>query len=120
MPRLVSSFLLFASMMAMSVGAWPASVFAADEAVGILESFDADYIGEWRIDGKTYVVEEDADVPIAGPSPPLGADPPVTGQLVRVKYDLREGIRYVTQIQLLGIGPESVQDGPSSQPSAWA
>ncbi len=112
MPRLVSSFLLFASMMAMSVGAWPASVFAVDEAVGVLESFDANYIGEWRIDGRTFVVEEGADIPVAGPSPPLGADPPVTGQLVRVKYDVREGIRYVTQIQLLGIGPESVQDGP--------
>lgn len=112
MPRLVSSFLLFASMMAMSVGAWPANVFAGDEAVGVLESFAASYIGEWRIDGKTFVVEEGADIPVAGPSPPLGADPPVNGQLVRVKYDVREGVRYVTQIQLLGIGPESVQDGP--------
>ena len=112
MPHLASSLLLSTLMVVVSIGVWPERAFAADETVGVLESFDANYIGEWRIDGKTYVVEEGANIPVAGPSPPLGAEPPVTGQLVRVNYDVREGIRYVTQIQLLGIGPESVQDGP--------
>ena len=112
MPHLASSLLLSTLMVVVSIGVWPERAFAADETVGVLESFDANYIGEWRIDGKTYVVEEGANIPVAGPSPPLGAEPPVTGQLVRVKYEVREGVRYVTQIQLLGIGPESVQDGP--------
>lgn len=86
---------------------------AADkEVVGVLESFDANLVGEWRVDGRTYVVEEGVDIPIAGPAPPLGADPPVAGQLVRIKYDLRDGTRFASWIQLLGIGPESVQDGP--------
>ena len=99
-------------MVAILVGLWPAYAAVADESIGVLESFDSKYVGEWRIDGRTYVVETRATIPVAGPLPPAGAESPVPGQLVRVKYDVRDGVRYITWMQLLGIGPESVQDGP--------
>jgi hypothetical protein len=108
------AFPLFFSalIMAALIGVWPEHAVIADEKIGILESFDSNYFGEWRIDGKTYVLEEGANIPVAGPSPPVGAESPVAGHLVRIKYDVRDGIRYVTWMQLLGVGPESVQDGP--------
>jgi UDP-2,3-diacylglucosamine pyrophosphatase LpxH len=112
MSRPVLPVFLPAVMVAILVGLWPAYAAVADESIGVLESFDSKYVGEWRIDGRTYVVETRATIPVAGPLPPAGAESPVPGQLVRVKYDVRDGVRYITWMQLLGIGPESVQDGP--------
>jgi UDP-2,3-diacylglucosamine pyrophosphatase LpxH len=112
MSRPVLPVFLPAVMVAILVGLWPAYAAVADESIGVLESFDSKYVGEWRIDGRTYVVETRATIPVAGPQPPAGAESPVPGQLVRVKYDVRDGVRYITWMQLLGIGPESVQDGP--------
>ncbi|MDE0888960.1 MAG: metallophosphoesterase [Phycisphaerales bacterium] len=112
MSRPVLPVLLPAVMVAILVGLWPAHAAVADESIGVLESFDSNYVGEWRIDGRAYVVETRATIPVAGPLPPAGAESPVAGQLVRVKYDVRDGVRYITWMQLLGIGPESVQDGP--------
>ena len=112
MSRPVLPVFLPAVMVAILVGLWPAYAAVADESIGVLESFDSKYVGEWRIDGRTYVIETRATIPVAGPLPPAGAESPVAGQLVRVKYDVRDGVRYITWMQLLGIGPESVQDGP--------
>lgn len=97
---------------AVGLSCLPSVRFATgDEAIGVLQSFEPEgrnKAGVWRIDGETYVVESDSE----GSSPDEGAEAPVPGRLVRVLYDVRDGVRYVTMIQLLDHGPEAVQDGP--------
>ena len=94
---------------------WGVVPLDADEAIGVLDSFDpsgSEGAGVWRIDGENYVVRSDSENPIPGVSSVDGAVVPVLGHLVRVGYDLQDGIRYVTSMQRLGHGPEAVQDGP--------
>lgn len=81
-----------------------ATVFA-DEIVGPFEAVEPDGTGVWRIDGDAYIV--DPEVATIG-----SVAVPDAGELVWVKFELRDGVRHATSLSPLGFGPETVQDGP--------
>ena len=115
MSRPAFSVFFPALMVAALIGMWPVHAAIADETIGVLESFESkgrQEVSDWRIDGETYVVPAEANTFVTGSSSSKTGALPVAGHLVRIKYDVREGVRYVTSMQLLGFGPDSVQDGP--------
>ncbi|HAW96888.1 MAG: hypothetical protein CMJ33_05805 [Phycisphaerae bacterium] len=86
-----------------------------DDVVGVLESFEPagdDAAGVWTIGGEVYVVESGSSVVLPVSAANSERPLPVPGRLVRVQYDLRDGTRHVTRMQLFDHGPEVVQDGP--------
>ena len=85
---------------------------ASSEAIGVLEAASKETPGAWRIDGRTYVFPKGVPVPEIGSAPSRQAGEARIGEIVRVSYQERDGVRYVGQVQLLGIGPDSIQDGP--------
>ncbi|MBQ71689.1 MAG: hypothetical protein CMJ67_02160 [Planctomycetaceae bacterium] len=101
--------MLFAILFMMGSGVVLA---AQSEATGVLEAASRETPGAWRIDGVTYVFPEGVQVPKIGSGPSRQAGEARIGEIVRVSYEERDGIRYVGQVQLFGVGPESIQDGP--------
>ena len=92
---------------------WGGTTLAApEEAVGVLEAVSRETPGAWRIDGVNYLFADGVPVPKLGVGSVRQAGEARIGEIVRVDYEERDGIRMVGQVQLLGVGPESIQDGP--------
>ena len=85
---------------------------ASLEAIGVLERVSRETPVTWRIDGADYVFPAGVAVPKIGSGPPRKAGEARIGEIVRVSYEQRDGVRQVGQVQMLGVGPESIQDGP--------
>lgn len=77
----------------------------ADEVVDVFESVVPDRPGAWLVGGDAYIVDPE----IATIAPVVA---PKVGELVRVRFELRDGVRHATAIAPLGFGPNAVQDGP--------
>ena len=85
---------------------------ASLEAIGVLERVSRETPVTWRIDGADYVFPAGVAVPKIGSGPSRKAGEARIGEIVRVSYEQRDGVRQVGQVQMLGVGPESIQDGP--------
>ena len=77
----------------------------ADEVIGVFETVDADRPGAWLVGGDAYIV--DPEIPTIG-----SVVLPEAGELVRVLFEFRDGVRHATSVSPLGFGAEEVQDGP--------
>ena len=85
---------------------WGGTTLAApEEAVGVFQAVATDGTGAWRIGGDAYIV--DPNVATIG-----SVVVPDAGELVRVKFEVRDGTRHATALSPLGFGADSVQDGP--------
>lgn len=82
------------------------------EAIGVLQGISRDLPAIWRIDDRNYVFTPETTIRVAGSSSPGGAADARVGQLVRVSYEERDGVRRAGTIQLMGTTPASIQDGP--------
>ena len=92
---------------------WGGTTLAApEEAVGVLEAVSTEAPGAWRIDGVNYLFADGVPVPELGAGSVRQAGEARIGEIVRVSYEQRDGIRLVGQVQLFGVDPESIQDGP--------